>query len=82
MKPEIHPKYRPSKVKCACGNTIETMSTLEEIKVAICSNCHPFFTGKQKLIDTEGRVQRFTKKYEKAKAMADAKAADAKKKVN
>ena len=66
MKPEIHPKYRPSKVKCACGNTIDTMSTIEEIKVAICSNCHPFFTGRQKLIDTAGRIEKFQKKYGKS----------------
>jgi large subunit ribosomal protein L31 len=66
MKPDIHPKYRKSEVKCACGNTFETMSTIEEIKVAICSHCHPFFTGKQKLIDTAGRIEKFQKKYEKA----------------
>jgi large subunit ribosomal protein L31 len=52
-------------VKCACGNTFETMSVTEEIKVAICSNCHPFFTGKQKLIDTAGRIEKFEKKYGK-----------------
>ena len=48
MKPDIHPKFRKSTVKCACGNTFETQSTIEEIKVAICSHCHPFFTGRQK----------------------------------
>jgi large subunit ribosomal protein L31 len=52
-------------VKCACGNTFETKSVTEEIKVAICSNCHPFFTGKQKLIDTAGRIEKFEKKYGK-----------------
>ena len=66
MKPDIHPKYQKSEVKCACGNTFETMSTIKEIKVAICSHCHPFFTGKQKLIDTAGRIEKFQKKYEKA----------------
>ncbi len=66
MKPNIHPKYVPSKVKCACGNAFDTMSTTDEIKVAICANCHPFFTGKQKLIDTAGRIEKFQKKYEKA----------------
>jgi large subunit ribosomal protein L31 len=66
MKPNTHPEYVKSVVKCACGNVIETMSTAPEIKVAICSNCHPFFTGKQKLIDTAGRIEKFNKKYEKA----------------
>ncbi len=67
MKEKIHPKYVATMVKCACGNTFETMSNTEEIKVAICSNCHPFFTGKQKLIDTAGRIEKFQKKYEKQK---------------
>ncbi len=66
MREKIHPKYIPSTVKCACGNTFETRSATPEIKVAICSNCHPFFTGKQKLIDTAGRIEKFHKKYEKA----------------
>jgi large subunit ribosomal protein L31 len=52
-------------VKCACGNAFETMSSMPEIKVAICSNCHPFFTGKQKLVDTAGRIEKFNRKYEK-----------------
>jgi len=63
MKKDIHPKYEPMTIKCVCGNEIETRSTLKEISVEICSNCHPFFTGKQKLIDTAGRVERFRKKY-------------------
>jgi large subunit ribosomal protein L31 len=67
MKEKIHPKYVMSTVKCACGNNFETMSTTPEIKVAICSNCHPFFTGKQKLIDTAGRIEKFHKKYDKKK---------------
>ncbi|MBF7096059.1 50S ribosomal protein L31 [Alkalibacter mobilis] len=63
MKEGIHPNYNKSIVKCACGNTFETGSVKEELKVEICSACHPFFTGKQKLIDTGGRVDRFKKKY-------------------
>jgi len=63
MKEGIHPNYKKSTVKCACGNTFETGSIKEELKVEICSACHPFFTGKQKLIDTGGRVDRFKKKY-------------------
>ncbi len=63
MKPKIHPDYKPAKITCACGNVIETRSTVENIKVEICSSCHPFFTGKQKLIDTAGRVERFRRKY-------------------
>ena len=63
MKENIHPKYKNVTVKCACGATIETSSTKEDLRVDICSNCHPFFTGKQKLVDTGGRVDRFNKKY-------------------
>lgn len=67
MKENLHPKYVKSTVRCACGNTFDTMSTVPEIKIAICSNCHPFFTGKQKLVDTAGRIEKFHKKYEKAR---------------
>ncbi len=63
MKQGIHPKYYETTIKCACGNTIPTRSTVKDIHVEICSNCHPFFTGKQKLIDTAGRVERFRRKY-------------------
>ena len=63
MKKDIHPKYEPTTVTCACGNVMEIRSTVKDIKVEICSNCHPFFTGKQKLIDTAGRVERFKKRY-------------------
>ncbi len=63
MKEGIHPNYRKAVVKCACGETFETSSTRENLKVDICSKCHPFFTGKQKLVDTGGRVDRFNKKY-------------------
>ena len=63
MKDGIHPEYKPTTVKCACGATYETSSTKEDIRVDICSNCHPFFTGKKKLVDTGGRVDRFNKRY-------------------
>ena len=63
MKEKIHPKYEMTKISCACGNVIETRSTAKDIKVEICSACHPFFTGKQKLVDTAGRIERFRKKY-------------------
>jgi ribosomal protein L31 len=63
MKSGIHPKYEMTKITCACGNVIETRSTTKDIKVEICSACHPFFTGKQKLVDTAGRIERFRKKY-------------------
>ncbi len=63
MKPEIHPKYYRTTVSCACGETFETGSTSESLKVEICSKCHPFFTGKQKFVDTGGRVERFKRKY-------------------
>jgi len=63
MKPKIHPKYEKAIVSCACGNTFETRSTKGEIKLEICSKCHPFFTGKQKLVDTAGMVEKFTRRY-------------------
>ncbi|MCL1813540.1 MAG: 50S ribosomal protein L31 [Treponema sp.] len=63
MKAKIHPKYENTTITCACGNVIETRSTSRDIKVEICSACHPFFTGKQKLVDTAGRIERFRKKY-------------------
>ena len=63
MKEGIHPKYHEVEVRCACGATWKTRSTKQELRLEICSNCHPFFTGRQKLIDTEGRVERFTKKF-------------------
>ena len=65
MKPEIHPEYVAAKVHCACGNEFETRSTTPEIRVEICSACHPFFTGKQKLVDTTGKVERFRRRYMK-----------------
>ena len=67
MKEKIHPKYYKAATRCACGATYEIGSTKEEIHVDICSACHPLFTGKQKLLDTEGRVQKFKKKYANVK---------------
>ena len=66
MKEGIHPNYKTTTVHCACGMSFQTRSTRENVKLDICSVCHPFFTGKQKLIDTEGRVDKFRKKYNKA----------------
>ena len=63
MKDKIHPKYGVVKVRCGCGNTFETRSTAKEIRADICSMCHPFYTGKQKFVDTAGRIERFQKKY-------------------
>jgi large subunit ribosomal protein L31 len=65
MKKDIHPDYLSTTITCACGNVMEVGSTKADIKIEICSKCHPFFTGKQKLIDTAGRIERFRKKYEK-----------------
>jgi large subunit ribosomal protein L31 len=65
MKDAIHPQYVETTVTCACGNVIETRATKNQIKIEICSACHPFFTGKHKLLDTEGRVERFLNKYKK-----------------
>jgi len=70
MKSAMHPIYKESKVICHCGNVIETRATVDEIKVEICSNCHPFYTGKAKLIDTAGRVERFMNKYANVKKKA------------
>ncbi|MDR1444775.1 MAG: 50S ribosomal protein L31 [Treponema sp.] len=63
MKEKIHPRYELTTITCACGNVIETRSTVKNVKVEICSACHPFFTGKQKLVDTAGRIERFRRKY-------------------
>ncbi len=91
MKPNIHPEYLETTVHCACGASWQTRTTSKEMHLDICSNCHPFFTGRQKLIDTEGRVDRFTKKFgaqtsEQRKTAAKAKKAEttkaAKKKVS
>jgi large subunit ribosomal protein L31 len=79
VKEAIHPKYNTVEVRCACGATWKTRSTKPELHLEICSNCHPFFTGKQKLLDTEGRVERFTKKYGAQSAEQRKTAAKAKK---
>jgi large subunit ribosomal protein L31 len=63
MKKDIHPKYEKAIISCACGNSFETGSTKKNMKIEICSVCHPFFTGKQKIFDTTGRVEKFNKKY-------------------
>lgn len=63
MKSGIHPEYRRCTVSCACGNTFETRSTIPEIHIEVCSRCHPFYTGTQRLVDTAGRVERFKRKY-------------------
>ena len=63
MKSEIHPTYKAAKITCACGCVVETRSTVGDIHVEICSNCHPFFTGKQKFVDSAGRVEKFRKRY-------------------
>jgi large subunit ribosomal protein L31 len=93
VKEGIHPAYKDVEVRCACGNMFKTRSTKPELHLEICSACHPFFTGRQKLIDTEGRVERFTKKFgaqtseqrktvEKAAKVAKAKTAGTKKKAS
>jgi large subunit ribosomal protein L31 len=66
MKTEIHPDYVPTKVICACGENWETRSTLPEIHTEICSSCHPFYTGKQNLVDTAGQIEKFNKRYKKS----------------
>ncbi len=75
MKPEIHPKYQQVQVHCACGETFMTGSTRKELRVEICSKCHPFFTGRQKLVDSAGRIDRFKTRYAKKEQPAAAKAA-------
>ncbi len=71
MKDKIHPVLHDVKVHCACGNEFMSRSTKTEMRVEICSNCHPFFTGKQRLMDTEGRVEKFNKKYAKKEAAVE-----------
>ncbi|MFH2105409.1 MAG: 50S ribosomal protein L31 [Parcubacteria group bacterium] len=73
MKPKIHPKYGQATVTCACGNTFKTGSTVDKINVEVCSLCHPFYTGKQKFVDTAGRVDRFKAMQDKAAKMSAAK---------
>jgi large subunit ribosomal protein L31 len=71
MKAEIHPKYRPARATCACGSTFVTRATVPEVRVDICSQCHPFYTGRQKIVDTEGRVERFQQRYVRYQQQAD-----------
>lgn len=78
MQTEIHPEYVECKVHCSCGNEFTTRSTAATLRVELCSECHPFYTGKQKLVDTGGRVERFERRAAKAKKPAAAKAAAAK----
>jgi large subunit ribosomal protein L31 len=77
MKPDLHPVYPAARITCACGNVVETKSTRGSFAVEICSNCHPFFTGKYKLLDTAGRVDRFRKKYAATNAAKEKEAAAA-----
>jgi large subunit ribosomal protein L31 len=72
MKTEIHPEYMTAIVRCTCGNEFETRSTKPELRVEICSNCHPFYTGRQKLIDTGGRVERFQRRVARSRQRAAA----------
>jgi large subunit ribosomal protein L31 len=80
MKPEIHPEYHNVTVMCACGNTFQTRSTKEELRLEVCNECHPFFTGKQRLLDSAGRVEKFQRKYESFYAEQDEIKADLEKK--
>ena len=73
MKTDIHPAYTDSSVRCSCGNTFTTRSTKPEITLELCNECHPFFTGKQKLVDSGGRVERFQRRYGERKTKAKAK---------
>ena len=77
MREGIHPEYKPAKVLCACGNVIETRSTRGDFHIEICSSCHPFFTGKQKILDTAGRIERFKTRYAAAPGKQEAKPAAA-----
>ncbi len=73
MKKDIHPEYFQTSIHCACGAVVEAGSTKKDIRIEICSKCHPFFTGKQKLVDTAGRIERFRRKYAKFEAQKSAK---------
>ncbi|UCF71560.1 MAG: 50S ribosomal protein L31 [candidate division WOR-3 bacterium] len=73
MKKKIHPNYVPCIVTCACGNRVETRSTVEKISVDLCSKCHPFFTGKQKIVDSAGRVEKFKRRYASKKTTTKAR---------
>ncbi len=77
MKEGLHPKYFETTIRCACGHEIKTRATVKDQHVEICSNCHPFYTGKQKLIDTAGRIEKFNRKYGKAGSLKSEEAAAA-----
>ena len=78
MKADIHPEYNEVTIRCACGNEVTTRMTIKELNVEICSECHPFYTGKQKLMDTQGRIEKFNRKYGKSqKATTEAEATPA-----
>jgi large subunit ribosomal protein L31 len=77
MKADIHPEYKTVSVSCSCGNTFETRSTGDELRVELCSECHPFYTGKQKLVDTGGRIDRFERRYGRRKKAGAEQADDA-----
>ncbi|MGD8330474.1 MAG: 50S ribosomal protein L31 [Acidobacteriota bacterium] len=81
MKPDIHPDYHEVTVVCACGNTFQTRSTKEELRLEVCNECHPFFTGKQRLLDSAGRVEKFQRKYESFYAEQDEIKAELEKKA-
>ena len=74
MKEKIHPQYKETTISCACGEVVHTRSTKQNLKVEICSKCHPFYTGKQKFVDTAGRIEKFEKKWKKAKEKSEEKA--------
>ncbi len=76
MKEALHPDYKPAKVTCACGNVIETRSTRGDFHIEICAQCHPFFTGKQKIMDTAGRIEKFKTRYAASPAKAETKKAE------
>jgi large subunit ribosomal protein L31 len=78
MKKDIHPNYEEATVHCSCGNTFTTRSTKSELRIELCSQCHPFYTGKQKLVDSGGRVERFNRRFDKKSEQAPAKPAPAK----
>lgn len=80
MRPDIHPKYQPTEIRCACGNVIKTRSTRSTILIGICNVCHPFYTGTQKFVDTAGRVDKFQQRMAKTKAAQEAAASRPKKK--
>ncbi len=78
MKAKIHPEYHETTFVCACGNKVDVRSTVKDIHIEVCSACHPFYTGKQKLMDSAGRIEKFTRKYQKAKEAKEATAKNVK----